>query len=164
MSVIASKRNPSRFEPIKHAVDLRVLLTALLVRNFGIKDLEHVVRIKYAFGKDRKEDLPKYIFIMASCKNRIDMLASHIEANVRAANTIYPVSIGECDQRREFQNVAIVNCEQLISELQYIVNMFWVDINDYRQYVEAIDQQIALIKKWRQSDNRIRKKLLKGGI
>lgn len=157
MSVIASKRNKSRFEPVKHATDLRVLLTTLTVRHFGIKSLEHVARIKYAFGKDRTEDLTKYMFIMANCKNRIDILARQIEANVRAANTIYPISINEYEQRRDYQNLAIVNCEQLISELQYIVNMFWVDLNKYRLYIEAIDRQIILIKQWRQSDNRLKK-------
>lgn len=164
MSVIASKRSPSRFEPIKHAVDLRVLFTGLLIRDFGIRDLEHVARIKYAFGKDRKEELPKYTFLMSSCKDRINYLTGMIEANIRAANTIYPVNIDECNQRREYQNNALANCEQLVSELQYVINIFEVNVNEYKQYIEAIDRQISLVKRWRQSDNKIRNKLIKGGI
>jgi hypothetical protein len=111
-------------------VDLRILLTGLLVRNFGIRDLEHIARIKYAFGKDRKEELPKYIFLMSSCKDRINYLSVMIEANMRAANTIYPVNLDECAQRREYQNSTLANCEQLVSELQYVLNIFEVDVNE----------------------------------
>lgn len=160
MSVMASKRNPSRFEPIKHAVDLRVLLTELLVRNFGVKNIEHVARMNYAFNKDQKEDFSKYMFIMASCKKQVEHLARLIEASVRSANSIYPVNLDECSKRREYQNSALVSCEQLISELQYVVNTFHVDLNAYRIYVESIDREIELIKKWRQSDNKLRRKLL----
>ena len=36
-----------------------------------------------------------------------------ITSNVRAANTIYPTNLHECEMRRDYQNTAIVNCEQL---------------------------------------------------
>lgn len=69
----------------------------------------------------------------------------------------------EYEQRRSYQNSAIVNCEQIIKELQRIVEIFNVDVNTYGRYVKAIDREIGLIKKWRQRDNRI-KSYLQGNI
>ncbi len=71
--------------------------------------------------------------------------------------------MAEYERRREYQNNAIVNCEQLIKELQRVVEVFDVDINLYGRYVKAIDREIDLIKKWRQRDNKI-KSHLQGNI
>ena len=57
--------------------------------------------------------------------------------------------------RRDYQNTAIVNCEQLLKELQRIAEIFEVDLNLYSPYVKAIDREIGLIKKWRQRDKKI---------
>ncbi len=73
-----------------------------------------------------------------------------------------PFTHGQCNEyetRRDYQNAAIVNCEQLINELQRVVEIFDVDLNLYNRYVKAIDREIGLIKKWRQRDNRIKSQL-----
>ena len=61
-----------------------------------------------------------------------------------------------------YQNAAIVNCEQLINELQRVVEIFDVDLNVYNRYVKAIDREIGLIKRWRQRDMAIKSRLEKG--
>lgn len=71
----------------------------------------------------------------------------------------YSIELHEYEQRRDYQNTAIVNCEQLLKELQRIVEIFEVDVNLYSRYVKAIDREIGLIKKWRQRDNRIKSQL-----
>ena len=101
---------------------------------------------------------------MHNSKQRIDRIASLLTSNVRAANSIYPTSIREYERRREYQNDAIANCEQLIKELQHVVEVFRVDINLYGRYVQAIDREIGLIKKWRQRDNKIKSYLPQGDI
>ena len=100
---------------------------------------------------------------MSNFKTRIDQLASQMTNNIRAANSTYPTSISEYEQRRSYQNNAIVNCEQIIKELQRVVEIFEVDINTYGRYVKAIDREIGLIKKWRQRDNKI-KSYLQGNV
>lgn len=85
----------------------------------------------------------------------VDQLAALITSNVRAANTIYPTNLHECEKRRDYQNTAIVNCEQLLKELQRIAEIFEVDLNLYSPYVKAIDREIGLIKKWRQRDKKM---------
>lgn len=129
----------------------------------GVKDLDHLVRVRYAYGKDETEDFAKYRYLMTNFKNRIDQLASQLTSNVRAANSTYPTSMREYEQRRDYQNNAIINCEQILKELQRIVEIFEVDVNTYGRYVNAIDREIGLIKKWRQRDNKI-KAYLQGNV
>lgn len=159
MGVIVSHRHESRFEVLAHAVAMRNLLTELAIRGFGIKNVEHVVRQRYAFGSDQAASVPGYIFLLANHRNRFDFLSAQVVEYIRAANTIFPQSLSECDLRREYQDRALVACEQLIAELQQIIEVFKVDINRYKQYVESIDREIGLIKSWRQSDNRLRARL-----
>lgn len=163
MSVLASKRKESKFEAITFSIDLHDMLLDLMQRSFGVKDLDHLVRVRYAYGKDETEDFAKYRYLMTNFKNRIDQLASQLTSNVRAANSTYPTSMREYEQRRDYQNNAIINCEQILKELQRIVEIFEVDVNTYGRYVNAIDREIGLIKKWRQRDNKI-KAYLQGNV
>lgn len=159
MSVLVSDRKESKFEAIAHAIELHNMLIDLMQRGFGVKDLEHYVRLRYARGKDPEENFAKYRYLMQNYKSRIDQAASLLISNVRAANSIYPTSMREYEQRRDYQNRALVNCEQLINELQRVVEIFEVDLNVYKRYTQAIDREIGLIKKWRQRDNRIKSHL-----
>lgn len=163
MSVLVSDRKESKFEAITYSVELRNLIIELMQRGFGIKDLNAVARQRYIFGKDNIENPAKYVYLIQTFKERIHLTASLVTSNVRAANSIYPTSLAEYEQRRGYQNIAIANCEQLISELQQIVEVFDVDINIYGGYIQAIDREIGLIKKWRQRDNKI-KSHLQGNI
>ena len=159
MSVLVSDRKESRFEAITYSVELHDMLIDLMQRSFGVKDLEHFVRVQYAYGKDATEDFAKYRYLMQNHKTRIDQMASMLTSNVRAANSLYPTTLHEYEQRRDYQNAALVNCEQIIKELQRVVERFDVDINLYDRYVKAIDREIELIKKWRQRDNKIKTRL-----
>lgn len=51
MSVLVSRRRESKLEVIIHAVRLQQEFTKLLQRDFGIRDINAIVRRKYAFGK-----------------------------------------------------------------------------------------------------------------
>ena len=156
MSVLVSKRKESRFEAIVFSIELHDMLIDLMQRGFGVKDLDQLVRVRYARGKDETEDFNYYRYLMQNFKSRIDQLASQLTGNVRAANSIYPTTLKEYERRREYQNSAIVNCELLIKELQRVVDIFEVDVNIYGKYIKAIDREIGLIKKWRQRDNKIK--------
>lgn len=146
MSVLVSDRIESKFEAITYSIELHDMLIDLMQRSFGVKDLDQLVRIRYAHGKDVTEDFSRYRYLMLNYKNRIDQLASMLTSNIRAANSIYPTTLHEYEQRRDYQNTAIVNCEQLLKELQRIVEIFEVDVNLYSRYVKAIDREIGLIK------------------
>ena len=57
------------------------------------------------------------------------------------------------------QNAAIGNCEQLLQEFQYIIEVLPVNANKYLRFVDMIEREIALLKGWRKSDNRILKRI-----
>lgn len=156
MSVLAAKRSKSKYEAITFSIKLHSLLTDLMQRSFGIKDLNHFVRVRYAYGKDQIEDFYKYRYLMQNCKTILDRTASLLTGNLVAAKSIYPTSLEEYNQRRAYQDAAIANCEQLLIELQRTVDIFEVDINVYKEQVNAIDKEIELIKDWRQKDNKLK--------
>lgn len=135
MSVLVSDRTESKFEAITYSIELHDMLIDFMQHGFGVKSVDDYVRLRYAYGKDDRENFSKYRFMMQNFKNRVDQLAALITSNVRAANTIYPTNLHECEKRRDYQNTAIVNCEQL--------------------HVKAIDREIGLIKKWRQRDKKM---------
>lgn len=159
MSVLVSDRTESRFEAITNSVALHDMLIELMQRSFGVKDIDKLVRLKYAYGDEETEDFYRYRYLMNNSKNRIDQIAALMTTNIRAANSIYPTTLHEYERRRDYQNSAIVCCEQLIHELQRVVEIFDVDINIYARYVSAIDREIDLIKKWRQRDNKLKSRL-----
>lgn len=163
MSVLVSDRKESRFESITYSIELHDMLLDLLSRNFGIKDLDQMVRVRYAYGRIESEDFPFYRYQMHNYKDRIDKLAYSLTNNLRAAKNIYPTSMHEYEKRRDYQNEAIVNCKQLLHDLQRVVEIFDVDLNLYGRYVKAINREIDLIKRWRQRDNKL-KTSLKGNI
>ncbi len=163
MSVLVSDRKESKFEAITYSIEIHDMLIEFMQRNFGVRDLEHFVRVRYAYGDDETENYAKYRYLMTNFKNRIDQFASQLTSNVRGANSTYPRSMREYEDRRSYQDRAIVNCEQIIKELQRVVEIFNVDVNTYGRYVKAIDREIGLIKKWRQRDNKI-KSYLQGNI
>ena len=83
MSVLVSDRTESKFEAITYSIELHDMLIDLMQRSFGVKDLDQLVRVRYAHGKDATEDFSKYRYLMLSYKNRIDQLASMLTSNVR---------------------------------------------------------------------------------
>lgn len=156
MSVLASNRKESKFEAVTYSIELRRMFTELILRDFGIKNPERLVRSKYMQSKEMSEYFSRYRYMMHTEKETIDKLCVLLTNNLRGANSIYPTSMREYEQRRDYQNFAIVNCEQLVKELQRVVDLFDVDINLYVRYINAIDREIGLIKKWRQRDNKIK--------
>lgn len=156
MSVLAINRKESRYEPVIHSIRITDMLNEFAQRNFGIKDIHHFVRTRYAYGKDREEDFGRYRYLLQNHKTNIDMIAKLLTRNLLSAYSIYPTSLAELEQRRSFFNSALGNCNQLIFELQEIVKIFDVDINIYDSYQTVIDREIDLIKKWRQKDNKLK--------
>ena len=156
MSVLKANRKESKFEALTFSIELHNILIEFMQRDFGIRDLNDYVVARFACRKSDREAFAKYRFLLGEFKQRIDSHASNLTGNVRAANSIFPTTMAEYEQRRYYQNSALVDCERIVKELQRLVEVFKVDINAYRRYIEAIDREIGLIKKWRQKDNKIK--------
>lgn len=161
MSVIVSKRNLSKCQAVMSAVELKEKIHDLCIRDLGIKDMEQVVRRKYIHQKDLSKNMPKYVLELHQAKQRLHFLSDELIANTRAANRIKMNSIRKCNLRLDYQERAVNNCEMLIGKIQDIVDFFLVDINIYKQYINAIDYEIDLLKKWIQFTNKEKRKLNK---
>jgi hypothetical protein len=76
-------------------------------------------------------------------------LASKLMDEITAANTIYPTTEAEVEQRRAHQNEAIIACEQIIQHLQWLVDTLPVTVSSLDSVVEMINKEVALLKAWR---------------
>ena len=176
MSVVKNKRTESELEFFHNAYILRKEMTDLLLRDFGVKDKVRTVSKEPFILKMEKGDqeimlelFEKYhvtelseqypMWLIEKFRDNILNILHELIMNITAANTIYPVYESEVFERRNFQNRAIGNCEQLLQEMQYVITTIPVNANKYMRYVEMIEKEIALLKGWRKSDNKMMKRI-----
>lgn len=176
MSVLKSKRKVSRLEFLHNAYAIQRNLVLLLLRDFGLKtkvrtvkafsdiykmteeDREHMVELMDKYGiTSITEEYPEWL--ISDMRNRVLYEARALVRNIIQANSIYPHTRGEFEDRRRYQTMAIGNCEQLIQELQYVISIVKVDANKFLPYVDMIDREVALLRGWRKSDNRLLTKI-----
>ena len=172
MSVPKSQRGISRLEFYHTAVKLRHDMTLLLLRDFGVKDKVRNVNLLAKMHNLTEEDaaalkstMDRYgvstvteefpAWLIADFRESIMGILRDLIMNITAANAVYPYLESEFYDRRNFQNRAIGNCEQLLQEMQYVMSVLPVDANKLMPYVEAIEKEAALLKGWRKSDNRL---------
>ncbi len=160
------------------ALELRKKITELLMRDFGLKqfkrDIKYVGEMEEFNGEEReiiqeifaKYDLDKEFtdeyprWLLEKERNYFMDILRDLIKNLVHANSIYPVNMNEYYVRRNYQNKAIGNCEDLLQEMQYIIALFPVNVEKYMPYVETIEREIALVKGWRKSDNKIAKRIM----
>ena len=178
MSVLKSQRKLSDMEFYHNAVKLRQAIVLFLLRDFGIKpkvrrpeniakslkmdaeDLEIFTKLTEKYKIKRiEETFPEWI--ISYFRETIMKEARQLIYLITKANTIYPTSFAELDQRRELQTSAISCCEQLLQDFQFIITIFDVDINKFLPYVDLIQKEIALLKGWRKGDHRLKEMVVK---
>lgn len=146
MSVVLSKRGSSKFEVIDNAMNIRKKLTQYILHDFAITD-EMTESEKWFLNSSREVIV-----------NRVRDLI----ANITMANNIYVTTQMEYEERRKHQDYALGNCFQLIQELQYVIDVFGgrVNVNKYMDTADAVNSEIALIRGWRKSENKLKKKFM----
>ena len=157
MAVLKSKRKQSRLEVFHHAYRLRREMTDLLMRDFGYKapSFDETMREE---KKTRVLNLHKWF--IEDERVYIITIIREMMKNVTIANSIYPTTLAECNQRRSYQNLAIGLANDIKQELQYVIDVLPVNVEKYIYYSDELDKQITLLKEWRKSDNKIRKRIL----
>lgn len=174
MSVLKANQKPSPFEVEHHAYKIRTVITDLALRKFGLKEYaekpkpetyskwSHQQKDGYdksvAKNKERYEAFIEW-FIPDEQKSILNLCRNMIH-EIFLANEIYPQHLCECDERRLHQDLAIGYCENLIQELQYVITTLHVNIEKYETITKMIVHEQNLIKGWRKSDNKVRKKIL----
>ena len=146
------KKGINEFECLSHAMRLRRNLTDCLFRDFGME--------KQNPTPEHMENYGMFMWFIENERAYIINIMRRLVGNIATANSIYPVRLFECDMRRKCQNAAIGNCVQLKQELQYVIETLPdVNVNSYKPFSDALDLEIKLLKKWRTSDNKTRRKI-----
>ena len=160
-----------------NAIKLRLMITEFLLKDFGIKsrrrnlefakdvydiedeDVEEIENILSAYDLKNSfiDNFPTWL-IDKERDYFMDLLRSLMK-NICSANTIHITNKEEYYMRRNYQTQAICDCENLLQEMQYIIYVTHPNVEKYMPYVDIIEKEIALLKGWRKSDNKIMKNL-----
>lgn len=174
MSVLKNKRKTSRLEFLHNAYILQRNLVQLLLRDFGTKQKIRSTNFYVQINRMSREDKEKFLeitdrngittlideypeWLVSDMRNRILYEVRLLIRNIIQANSIYPTMMSEWIDRRRYQTMAIGNCEQLLQEMQFVISVVDVDVNKYLPYVDIIEKEVALLRAWRKSDNRLLK-------
>jgi len=173
MTVLKSKRRESNFEVFNHSKKMKHEIVNLLKREFGFsqKKFEDELRKEFggrSFGELSKQDqeiydrtkekwLKFYKQFVEKERDKILESIDNLQNEIDFANTIYPTNDIGLTKRRLHQEAAIGWCNVLLNQLQFAVDELPVNVNSYMRLAEMIDRQIALLKKWRKSDNSFKK-------
>jgi len=167
----------SDLEFYRCAVKLQDDITDFCLRDFGLKRSNRSVRqvIKNIDGQDlstidaifaKYGKTPRQQFVSEFpewfIRRRKMLLISYTDAlirNIIDANLIYATTEAECDDRRRKQNAAIGVCGNLYRELQYLKRHFPINLNWIAGTITLIKREEQLLKGWRRSDNKTRKKI-----
>lgn len=177
MSVYKSERGISKMEFMHNAIKIRNFLTFRVLKDFGlkkkVKDKTYFIDTTTLTPDERNalskalaktelnisiEEYPAWfidrerVYILDLCRDMYQYIT--------VANNIYISTVEEGIQRRQYQNLAITCVERLIQELQYLMNIIpTVQANQLIPFIEMSQREIALLKGWRKSDNKLRKEV-----
>jgi hypothetical protein len=151
MAVLKNKRGLSKLEFYHNARLMRKELTLLSLRGFGVH-----ARGK-AFNEETGSPQPEgfYDELLAEFSANVRRLLRNMLLNITAGNTIYPTNAEELQIRRNYQNAAVINCEQLLQEILFCEDVLPVKASKFLPYIEKIELEIKLLKGWRKSNTKI---------
>lgn len=157
----------------QNALKLRKEITALLLRDFGLKKkirtteiLVKMYKIEPSDEQTLKAILTKYRmddsvideypeWLIKDFRDTIITILRNMRMNIRMGNSIFVTTKAEYDERRNCWNRAIGSCQQLLEEMQFVIETLPVDAEKYMRYVGMIEKEINLLKGVRKSDNKI---------
>ncbi len=184
MSVPKSKRSLSDMEFYRTAIELRIKVSEFLLRDFGAKpkvrtlqNLQEAHKMsdedaktlsdlmdKYNLGDRVLETFPEWWIEQRRLK--LDEILSDLLIAIRKANSIYPQTMIEYEERRLNQTRAIALIDCLTEELSFVVSLLHksigLDLDRLTPFLHLIEKEYILLKAWRKTDNKIRTRLRKG--
>lgn len=144
MSVPKSKRSVPKFE---------------VFHNMAMIQKELIKYVMVDFGITRTTNLGEAQFMDLKFE-RITNVCGDIVGDINRANNIFVTNLQEYELRRLYQDKAIANCQVLKQELQSIIDVLsGLNLNKYKRVTLMIQKELNLLKSWRKSDLRLKKKL-----
>ena len=138
----------SKFEVFDTATRLRDSLTEYIIHDFAVEN----------FGELTSTEIWFLEYLREHVINNVADLVS----NITVANTVYVTSMEEYVERRKYQTLAVANCYQLVQNLQWVIDIFkgHINVEKYMTSMDCVNLEIKLLKGWRKSENKIKKKFL----
>lgn len=181
MSVPASQRKEAETKFYVHAYNMYDEIMKFLMKDFGtkrVKDYKMFLNRLKVTKEDKAmfdELSRKYGFEVEMCypawvleefRKTIFEALNKLLYEVTSAYTIYPNTLYECNLKREHQWNAISLCQYIKQVLQRVINIFCnkPDIEKYMVYIEMIDEEVRLLKSWKKSENKIRRKCIENEV
>lgn len=134
-NVLKNRRSISELEFYQNAIRLRTELTRFILSE---KNVPKSYRLYFALPMKQK--------------------LSELFDNITAANTVYPTNEHEVEIRRDYQTKAIITCEQILQELQYMISVLPINVNKLESVTDMLLKEVALLKAWRKSSKVLRQK------
>lgn len=106
-----------------------------------------------------KLELDKQIFLIKEEREEMLRLSREVPQYLREANTIYPMYYTEWTERRKLLDLAMASCNAIQDELNYVARNIFGDRNKYCQIVRGYEKCYNMIKRLRQSDNKLLPKI-----
>jgi hypothetical protein len=155
--VLKNKRGLSALEFYHNGRKLRKEMTNWLLRDFGVREKVRVEKKPDGESEKITESYPEWIIV--HLREKILGILHNMMMNIIAANTIYPITVDELALRRRYQTGAIINCQQLLQEIEYCEDILPLELKKFEPYYEAIAYEIKLLKGWRKANSRIAEKI-----
>jgi hypothetical protein len=155
--VLKNKRGLSALEFYHNGRQLRKDMTTWLLRDFGVRDKVRIEKRPDAEPDKISEVYPEWL--ISHLREKILQILHNMMMNIIAANTIFPLTFDELTLRRRYQTGAIINCQQLIQEIEYCEDILPLGLKKFEPYYEAIDYEIKLLKGWRKANSKIAEKI-----
>jgi hypothetical protein len=130
---------------------MRKEITLLVLRDFGVHS--RGAKFKEETGSQQAEGY--YDELIKEFSENIRLILRNMMLNITAANSVYPSNGAEIQIRRNYQNAAIVNCEQLLQEILYCEDVMPVKASKFLPYIERVEFEIKLLKGWRKSNSKV---------
>ena len=153
-----SKRSESKLEVLHRAIKLRKHIT-LMLRVMYTQAQKRIEKL----SSEKELDLDairaeKFSLVLIDDECRaVAGICRDLMSHLRNANTIWPTYKAEFEERRLEMDRAMCCCNELQSELQYIAEAVYSDINKFAPLVLDVQEEFNMIKKLRQADNRFLK-------
>lgn len=169
-----SKRKESKLEVLHKAYQLRARITNELICSFAYSQKKFESHLDKSVRhirdeterEETKEILRKMeenfdLWVIKREREEILKYTKGIINHIVSANTISPVFMPEFEERRLEMDRAMICCNCLQQELQYIAEILPCDKNKYTSIALETEKIFEMIKKLRQSDNRFLKHIEK---
>lgn len=173
MSVPAWRRNRSKLDAEYEAVKFRVIVTQMIMRNFGLKvdknkykplvsqrlrqqypDLKKFFDKveKYQDNAEASMELKEYDkWFVRKVRNRLYDYVADLIKFIAGANEIKCQFGFEYEDRIRLQDKAISMLEDISQEVNFVEEHFNIDLNKYMNYAAQKKKCKSLLYKWKRS-------------